>query len=77
MKHSSSAKMSPVHDAALQAKHIKQIKFILSVELPLSYHRRIDFIAGRQLANIDTLTNEYVIPSFMCSDKQSKRYKLN
>ena len=64
-------------DPALEQKQINQIKFILSLELPASYEKRLDTIARRQLVNVDQVRKVYIIPSHMTNNKKRKEYKLN
>lgn len=60
-----------------QQEIIKQIKMILSTELPSAYSPKLDSIAKYQVANYDPTTGEYCLPSHMASDKKSKRIKIN
>ncbi len=71
------ANVTLLDDPILEQKQIKQIKFILGLELPLAYEAKLDFIARRQLANVDQKRKVYVIPSHMTRDKKTKEYKLN
>lgn len=39
-------------DAKLEAKRIKQIKFVLKQRMKPELHKRLDLIAGREVVNV-------------------------